>query len=472
MTLLNKTLQRFIPSLSYQDKWLWLIFFGLCLISGVEVFSASSALVTSTKTHLALFSQHTAFLLVGMLVAGFFSIIIPAHHLKGYAMWGTLIGLIAIGYTSFAGAEINGARRWIEIFSFTIQTSEFYKPFYIAGVGLALSYIKRADTSASEKRFYGIALTAIAVVSCVLIGKENGSMAILYALITLLMVFYSDISIPWHNKWIKSLLAIGAIGVLALLIFVTTAYIQRNDGPSIYVEDRYETALIAQQPEETEEDKGGLTALIAKGFHRIETWNNRIANHFRSYPIDATHLDINDDTSQEIHARLAIANSNGGLGVGIGKSRQRDHLSLAYSDFIGALIIEEMGLWGIIIVLTLYALLIRQCAVIGSQCSTPYHAYTAIGIGTSFGLQVLTNMFVAVGIIPITGQTLPIISHGGSSILANSLLICTLLIISRYNKKRMAYETQRKTRTNRRSAEQQEVQDTAEIIMPAPAFEA
>ena len=166
------------------------------------------------------------------------------------------------------------------------------------------------------------------------------------------------------------------------------------------------------------------------GLHRMTTWQSRLENHFSGEEIPAAKFDIDKD-AQIAHANIAIASSHV-LGKGPGNSVQRDFLSQAFSDFIYAIIIEELGLVGGACVALLYILLLTRIAKIVRKCDNTYFSLMIIGFGTLIVLQAMFNMLVAVGIIPVTGQPLPMISKGGTSTLINSAYIGLILAVSRY----------------------------------------
>lgn len=460
--------QWFKGNWAYHDRTLWAIYLVLSMISIIEVYSASSGLITATTSYISLLMSHVLMVVLGVVAAWSIGHYFPANQLKYWACLGAIVGIAALLGTAIWGIEINGARRWIRIAGITIQTSEFFKAAYIPAVAFVLCHVKKLDNKSSLRKGFLWFLTIVAIVAIVAIGVSNGSMALLYFITTMAMLWYTDsikLKLSWQSRWTKIGVGIAAVATIIILYTSYSLWAQRNSGSSIYVEDKYETEIIAQEKAEAQERDSLSSSPL-----RTTTWANRIKNHLRDYPVNPEHLDINDKTSQEIHARLAIANCNNGIGLFPGNSKQRDYLSLAYSDFIFALIIEETGIGGVLIVLALYICLVHRCYKIAQQSTTPYHACTTIGIGTSFGLQVLTNISVAVGFIPITGQTLPIISHGGSSLLANGILFGILFSISRYNHKRMAYEQMQHAQTQR-TKDHQRAKDTATTIIPAPPME-
>jgi cell division protein FtsW len=141
------------------------------------------------------------------------------------------------------------------------------------------------------------------------------------------------------------------------------------------------------------------------------------------------------DNLQRAHGNIAIASSNI-LGKGPGNSEERDFLPQAYSDFIYAIIIEELGLLGGALVVFLYVVLLVRAGRIASHCERNFPAFLVMGLSLLISLQAMINMMVAVGILPVTGQPLPLISRGGTSVFVNCAYIGMILSVSRYAKKK------------------------------------
>ena len=153
------------------------------------------------------------------------------------------------------------------------------------------------------------------------------------------------------------------------------------------------------------------------------------------------------------------------MGKGPGNSVQRDFLPQAYSDFIYAIIIEELGLAGGAIVAFLYIWLLMRIGKIVQNCDSSYYAYLIMGIGILLTCQALMNMMVAVGLMPVTGQPLPLISRGGTSILVNCTYIGIILGVSRY-----ANELKAEKEKEKEEAEKQlQVQEAAINVLKAAA---
>ena len=168
--------------------------------------------------------------------------------------------------------------------------------------------------------------------------------------------------------------------------------------------------------------------LIEKIFHRLDTWKSRIIKFCKPMPAPDDY-DLDKD-GQVAHANIAIVTS-GILGKGPGKSSERDFLAQAFSDFIFAIIIEELGLIWAFSVAFLFVILLIRCGRIAHRCDNKFPAFLVMGLGILLAIQALFNMMVAVGLAPVTGQPLPLISKGGTSTIINYAYIGVILSVSR-----------------------------------------
>ena len=370
------------------DKAIWIIYLFLCLISIVEVFSASSTLTYKSGDHWGPITNHLTLLMVGT-IAVWIVHNIPCRWFK------TFIVLLPISWVLLAavfilGSLTNGAKRWIDLGFIQFQPSEVAKMGTIITVAFILSRMQE-ENGANKKAFKYICI--ITILTCGMIVSENLSTAVLLAGSVFLLMFVGRVPFKQHG-----ILA----GIGRACIFIGVATIKYVPGEAW--------------------DKIGL--------HRMVTWQSRLNNHFDETEIPAAKFDIDND-AQIAHANIAIASSNI-VGKGPGNSVQRDFLSQAFSDFIYAIIIEELGLVGGAFVAALYILLLMRIAKIARNCDKSYYVFLITGIGILLVMQATFNMLVAVGIMPVTGQPLPLISKGGTATLINSVYIGIILSISRY----------------------------------------
>lgn len=370
------------------DKVVWIIYLLLCLISIIEVFSASSTLTYKSGDHWGPITTHMLLLMTGTVVV-IVAHNIPTRWFKAFnallpLSWLMLIAVFVIG------ALTNGAKRWIDLGFFRFQPSEVAKMATIITTAYILSRLQEEDGANKRAFKYILWITGI---TCALIFTENLSTALLLAGSVVLLMFIGRV--PF-----KQLGALVGVAIGFLLLCVT---------------------VIEKVSSQTWDDIG---------LHRMTTWQSRLDNYFNKEEIPAAKFDIDKD-AQIAHANIAIASSHI-LGKGPGNSVQRDFLSQAFSDFIYAIIIEELGLVGGACVALLYILLLTRIAKIVRKCDNAYFSLMIIGFGILIVLQAMFNMLVAVGIIPVTGQPLPMISKGGTSTLINSAYIGLILAVSRY----------------------------------------
>lgn len=369
------------------DKVVWIIFLALCLVSIIEVFSASSTLTYKSGDHWGPITNHLILLTVGAFVV-WITHNLPCRLFKiGILLYPVAIILLIIVLSMSA---INGASRWIDLGVVQFQPSELAKMATIITVAFILSRMQEEKQANRKAIKYILIVTGF---TCLFIVTENLSTALLLVISVYLMMIIGRI--PF-----KQMALLTGAGVAALVIGLST---------------------IKYVPAETWD---------TIGLHRMTTWQNRLNSHFDKSQIPPEKFDIDGD-AQIAHANIAIATSHV-IGKGPGNSVQRDFLSQAFSDFIYAIIIEELGLIGGGIVAFLYIWLLMRIGKIARYCDKSYYSFLIMGIGFLLATQAMFNMMVAVGILPVTGQPLPLISKGGTVTLVNSAYIGIILSVSRY----------------------------------------
>lgn len=372
------------------DRGIWIIFMFLCLISVIEVFSATSTIAYKNANYWAPIIRHASFLL-----GGFFAVLIIHNWSTRFSViLGMLlpIAIILLLITPFVGVEINGERRWLSILGITFQPSEVAKLCSVCYMALVLS---RRNVLSSKQMFWYI-LVGVGI-TCACILYNNGSTAIMLGMIMLMMM------------------AIGQVGAKRISILVGSGI-----AAILLVWSIYEFT-----PETVE-----------KFLPRIYTWIARLDRHsdserFAEGSGEKTLVLDMDDHYQEDLAKIAIA-QGGVLGKLPGHGQQRDFLPQAYSDFIYAIIIEEIGLVGGFFVLFLYLTLLVRVAIIARKCEKLFPKFLILGCGLMLVTQALINMAVAVGVFPVTGQPLPLISRGGTSTVISCIYIGIILSVSRF----------------------------------------
>lgn len=379
------------------DLVIWMVFILLLMISVVEVYSASSTMSYGGKSsYWEPVMQHGSFWLIGLVTAWFVSRV-PCNYFKLGGTLGLLFALMLQLAALFSG-KLNGAGRWIHLWGLTFQPSELTKMALVTYLAFIFSSLRNGkEVSSTGNKFAAFG----AIASLALIVTENLSTAGLIFLIVLGMAFFAQVRAKLLAIIFVIMVSVGAGGWI----------------------------LVHSIPEETLSEWRASENPIT---HRVPTWVARITDK-HEIPDNPKDYDITDNI-QVTHARIAVATSHG-IGKGPGKSRQRDYLPQAYSDFIYAIIIEETGILGGLVVMFLYLLFMWRCRTIAERCKSLFPSYLVMGLSLMIVLQAMVNMAVAVGAMPVTGQPLPFISRGGSSILINCICVGMILSVSRTAKK-------------------------------------
>lgn len=398
------------------DKVIWMVFFLLCMISIVEVYSASSTLSYKGGNYWAPLLKHGGMLFIGFIVM-IVVMNIKCRYFKIATLPALVLSVLMLIGVLLTGGVTNGASRWIEVMGIQFQPSELGKGALVLAVAQILSAMQ-TEAGAAKKAFKYILFLSAAII--IPISFENLSTALLASLTVLLMMFVGRVPL----KQIGKLLGVGALTVVfALALVMAVGTDEEKNAPKQTLTEQ--TTLVE---EETEEN------FIGKLFHRADTWKARINRFLNNEYVAPKDYDLDKD-GQIGHANIAIASSNI-LGKGPGNSNERDFLSQAFSDFIYAIIIEEMGIIGAFFVAFLYIVILMRSGQIAGRCENSFPAFLAMGIAFLLVTQALFNMAVAVRLAPVTGQPLPLISKGGTSTIINCLYIGMLLSISRFAKKR------------------------------------
>jgi cell division protein FtsW len=372
------------------DRAVWIIFMLLCLISLVEVFSATSTLAYKNANHWAPIVRHATFLLGG------FVIILLIHNFH-YRFFSVLIFLLPVSIvlliaTPWIGISANDAHRWLEIFGIQFQPSEFAKLSLIVFIAFMMS---RRSRFTEKQIYYSILITA--GITCFIIFWENVSTAIMLFVISFLMMFIGQLPF-WKLFRLGAGLVLGGCLLLFAIYNAPDDMLEKAPGRLTTVKARLERYI---NPTEDVVDKNG-------------------------------NMLITDENYQEVHAKIAIARG-GILGKMPGHGQQRDFLPQAYSDFIYAIIIEELGIIiGGFGVLLLYIMLLVRGGIIAWKCEKPFAKYLVLGCTLVIVVQAFFNMAVAVDLFPVTGQPLPLVSRGGTSILISCIYIGVILSVSRF----------------------------------------
>ena len=406
------------------DGIIWMVFFLLCIISVLEVYSASSSLTYKAGNYWKPVLYHTILLLFGV---GFMIVTmnIKCKYFKIVTPFALLLSLIMLIAVLVVGQSTNGAQRWIGLFGIQFQPSEIAKGAVILAEAQILSAMQTID-GADRRAFRYILYISLPIVF--LIAMENLSTAALLFLTVIIMMFIGRVPKQQLGR------LLGVLTLLAAFGFAMVMLIGNEQKETASSEKMNMTEQVTEKKEET--------GILSKVFHRADTWKARIIDFMDHTEVAPEDVDLDKD-AQKSHAKIAIASSNI-VGKGPGNSVERDFLSQAFSDFIYAIIIEEMGIIGAAVVCLLYIILLFRTATIANRCANAFPALLIMGIALLLVTQAMFNMAVAVGLAPVTGQPLPLISKGGTSTIVNCIYVGIILSVS-YTAKRKDEPTEKKT---------------------------
>jgi cell division protein FtsW len=354
------------------DKTIWIIVFALSLFSVMVVYSAAGW---------ADLTSHIVKLSIG-LIAMYIVHLIPFKYFSKLGQIGYFTSLLLLLLVLVIGISINGASRWVNIAGLQFQPSDVAKLTVILYMGRQIS-INR-DNLKGIKEFIWYILAPLVIV-CALILPNNFSTSALVFINGLVLMFVGRIKLNFIAK------VLGLSFLAAVLIYGAAKF----------------------------------TPFGTKIIPRSATWVSRIDSYF----VD-NGAELMDKDYQQTQALVAIQNGSL-LGVGPGKSTQRSILPYSESDFIFAIILEEYGLIGGVIVLLCYLILLFRAIKISLKIDSIFGSLIVIGLMFSLVFQALINMLVSVEIMPVTGQTLPLISMGGTSLVFTFIAIGIVLSVSR-----------------------------------------
>ncbi len=356
------------------DRWIWIIIIMLSLISIMTVYSATGAIAYKkgmTVERYWMF-KHVIFVILGIAMI-YISHLLDYKYYAGISKVLMIITIPLLLYTLKFGAHINEASRWVKIpaIGLTFQTSDLAKLALITF--LARTLTKKQENIKDVKRAFLPIISAVCVVTA-LIAYANMSTALMLFGVSILLLIIGRISI----KQIAIVSVAGGILMATILLF----------GPR------------------------GSTYIS-----RINAFMHPEKQH-------------SDRTYQSDHSKIALA--TGGLfGKGPGNSTERNYLPHPYSDFIFAIIIEEYGTVGGLAIVVLYLVLLYRCVRIVTRSPKAFGALLAAGLSFSLTIQAFANMAVAVGLGPVTGVPLPLVSMGGTSMIFTSIAFGIILSVSR-----------------------------------------
>ncbi|WP_172954178.1 FtsW/RodA/SpoVE family cell cycle protein [Pedobacter ginsengisoli] len=369
MVAINKILDK-----TKGDRWIWLIIILLSLISVLVVYSSTSTLAfkRGVGVEKLLLTKHVIFVLIGIAMI-YIAHLLDYRYYAGISKVLMVITIPLLVYTLIFGANVNDASRWVKIplIGLTFQTSDLAK---LALITFLARMLTRKQENIKDVKEAFIPIMGSVCVVFVLIAWANMSTALMLFGVSILLLIIGRISI-------KQIMMVCA-GGFVLLLFV--AFL----GP------------------------------------RREVYKSRIETYMHPERQNS------DKTFQSDHSKIALA-SGGVFGKGPGNSIEKNFLPHPYSDFVFAMIIEEYGTIGGIIVMSLYLVLLYRCIKIVTRAPKAFGALLAAGLSFSLTIQAFANMAVAVGLGPVTGVPLPLVSMGGTSLLFTSIAFGIILSVSK-----------------------------------------
>lgn len=339
------------------DRVLWIIFALLCGISLVAVYSAIgfSAIAKSNSTPGHIFLKHAVIVAVTWLC-----VLVLAHINYRYFSKPSKALFFIVLALLFAVLLVGREGRWFNLFGMSIQPSELAK---IVLVVFLANRINANRDHIEEKQTFIVLLVPIILI-CFLVGIANLSSAILILVASYFTIFFGGVD---RHLWWKYFIILAGLAIVGFVILY-------------FVGDKLDVA-------------------------RSSTWGHRLQSWLHPNPNELT---------QENMVRMAVARG-GFLGAGVGTTIHGRLMTQAHNDFIFAVILEEKGMLAGICIFALYCWFYLRCIRIATRCQGIFGSICVAGIGTIIFLQAITNMAVAVGLLPVTGQTLPFISYGGSA---------------------------------------------------------
>lgn len=392
------------------DKQIWGIYMALCLVSVVELYSASSHEISSGYVFTPVL-RHLMFLVGGLVLM----LWLQRTHYKKFYRLSWVFFIISIGamiYTLFFGQVINGAQRCFTVLGFTVQPSEMVK----LSVALIIAAIlcKEQMKGVNDVTVKGVVAVSACVLCC---GGLLFSQGLTNTALLMAIAF--------------SMMLIGGVSGKKLLIVILVFAVAGGAGYAVKYIAAKTPSIEAQNTQRVVNIEGieaQIGGNVTTGGGRVTTWHNRIERFFKS---DKYYDKIDNENQQEQYSYIAQAHG-GTFGVMPGNSRETARLPLAFSDYIYAIIIEELGLVGGVAVLILYLWLLARAGRIAVRCQTAFPALLVIGMAVFITYQAIFHMAIVTGVFPVSGQPLPLISKGGTSILMTSMALGIMLSVSRH----------------------------------------
>lgn len=391
------------PKKKRTDRYIWGTYLLLLLVSLVELFSASSQEVTADNIYGPIV-RHAQFLGIGLLIM----LGLQRIHYRWiyFCTPAFVIGsIVAMVLVLLVGVNINGARRGLGIGSFVILPAEFIKLSAALGLAwiLARNQLKKRNDVSTRGVIYCMILVGVC---CLLLFSHGLTNTLLIAAISISMMIVGGVSM---KKIGIVVLCFGLAGGAGMMM--------KMHGSDDKVTEQ--AVRIAQLNKEK---------VVASAGNRSDTWKGRLSRHFRL----AKYKDPIDNLNKQEQFSY-MAQAHGGIfGVGPGNSRENARLPLAFSDYIYAIVIEECGMVTGVLVLLLYLVLLARAGRIAVRFKQTFPCLLVIGCAVYIVYQALFHMAIVTGVFPVSGQPLPLISKGGTSIIVTSIALGIMLSVSRH----------------------------------------
>lgn len=383
------------------DPYIWGIIIILYIVSVVEVYSAISREITGGDVYTPII-KHVLLLFSGFLI----TYVTSRVHYKWFKVMAYLMipaAIVLLVCILFWGDMLNGAKRTITVWGVSLQGSEVAKVTIVLAMAtvLAKSQIKRGVNTK------GVVLVVVLVtIFSGLLFTQGLTNTLLFIGISVCMMLIGGV------EWYK-------LGIIFLVYLVLALAVMQ-------AKDILTESELFNKQEQMVQDGEKKDVLI----QRSSTWKSRLEDFFDSTP--EYEKETTDANRQEHRAAMAMA--HGGItGVGPGNSREASRLPLAFSDYIYAIIIEDLGfVVGGVGLLLVYLMILARAGLIARRCTKAFPALLVMGMAVMIVLQALFNMAIVVGVFPVSGQPLPLISKGGTSIWMMSFAFGVMLSVSRY----------------------------------------
>lgn len=372
------------------DKVLWAVIILISLFSIFPVYSASTNLqyIVNTGTTTSHLVKHALFVISGLVIMKFVGAV-KYEYIGKLSSILLVITIFLLLVTMFTGQKIDGASasRWLKIpgTPISFQPSTFAYLMLIIYICRYLTKKIDRERLPAENILY---LFVPVLLVFLLVGKDNGSTAVMILIVSVVVMFIGQ----FPSKYILGVLGVSAV-LIALFMFVA------------------------------------LNTDLVKN-NRVHTWMSRIETFSNTSKIDNIEDESLKAKNYQVNQAKAAIVHGGFLGVGPGKSALKQSLPQSVSDFIFAIIVEEYGLIGAFVLIALYFIMMMRIVIIASKMPAFFGSLLVLSMGIMIFVQLAINIAVAVNIIPVTGQPLPLISYGGTSMLVTYLQLGIILNVS------------------------------------------